>query len=228
MNKKTKFWENLSFWYIVLGVGSILLIVLYFIESICESIRTVAMSVGAGVLGAVILGIIIEKIEKQQVINSRCSLLKSSISIAKETITELNNVCEELHHDIDVKIDFTNEIDFADKAMKRYLSLTDKQTDSCDKEAEILRSTISDIILNRTFIVDYCRNAIYIFNEIVTSKNFLIAQHYMDEDEIKTFEMAQSRMSNFVKEIEEQKRLILLTNGLNFREQLEKISNISN
>lgn len=228
MNKKTKFWENLNFWYIVLGVGSILLIVLYFIESICESIRTVAMSVGASVLGAVILGIIIEKIEKQQVINSRCSLLKSSISIAKETITELNNVCEELHHDKDIKIDFTNEIDFADKAMKRYLSLTDKRTDSCDKEAEILRSTIFDIILNRTFIVDYCRNAIYIFNEIVTSKNFLIAQHYMDEDEIKTFEMAQSRMSNFVKEIEEQKRLILLTNGLNFREQLEKISNISN
>ena len=50
----------------------------------------------------------------------------------------------------------------------------------------------------------------------------------MDEDEIKTFEMAQSRMSNFVKEIEEQKHFILLTNVLNFREQLEKISNISN
>lgn len=228
MNKKTKFWGSLSFWYIVLGIGSILLIALYFVESICESVRTVAMSIGASVLGAVILGVIIEKIEKQQVNNFRCSLLKSSISIAKETIAELDNVCKELHHDIDVKIDFTNEIDFADKAMKRYLSLTDKRTDSCDKEVEILRSTISDIILNRTFIVDYCRNAIYIFNEIVASKNFLISQHYMDEDEIKTFEMAQSRMSNFVKEIEEQKHFILLTNVLNFREQLEKISNISN
>ena len=228
MNKKTKFWGSLSFWYIVLGIGSILLIALYFVESICESVRTVAMSIGASVLGAVILGVIIEKIEKQQVNNFRCSLLKSSISIAKETIAELDNVCKELHHDIDVKIDFTNEIDFADKAMKRYLSLTDKRTDSFDKEVEILRSTISDIILNRTFIVDYCRNAIYIFNEIVSSKNFLISQHYMDEDEIKTFEMAQSRMSNFVKEIEEQKHFILLTNVLNFREQLEKISNISN
>ena len=228
MNKKTKFWGSLSFWYIVLGIGSILLIALYFVESICESVRTVAMSIGASVLGAVILGVIIEKIEKQQVNNFRCSLLKSSISIAKETIAELDNVCKELHHDIDVKIDFTNEIDFADKAMKRYLSLTDKRTDSCDKEVEILRSTISDIILNRTFIVDYCRNAIYIFNEIVASKNFLIAQQYMDEDEIKTFEMAQSRMGNFVKEIEEQKHIILLTNVLNFREQLEKISNISN
>ncbi len=228
MNKKTKFWGSLSFWYIVLGIGSILLIALYFVESICESVRTVAMSIGASVLGAVILGVIIEKIEKQQVNNFRCSLLKSSISIAKETIAELDNVCKELHHDIDVKIDFTNEIDFADKAMKRYLSLTDKRTDSFDKEVEILRSTISDIILNRTFIVDYCRNAIYIFNEIVASKNFLISQHYMDEDEIKTFEMAQSRMSNFVKEIEEQKHFILLTNVLNFREQLEKISNISN
>jgi len=228
MNKKTKFWGSLSFWYIVLGIGSILLIALYFVESICESVRTVAMSIGASVLGAVILGVIIEKIEKQQVNNFRCSLLKSSISIAKEKIAELDNVCKELHHDIDVKIDFTNEIDFADKAMKIYLSLTDKRTDSCDKEVEILRSTISDIILNRTFIVDYCRNAIYIFNEIVASKNFLISQHYMDEDEIKTFEMAQSRMSNFVKEIEEQKHFILLTNVLNFREQLEKISNISN
>ena len=228
MNKKTKFWRSLSFWYIVLGIGSILLIALYFVESICESVRTVAMSIGASVLGAVILGVIIEKIEKQQVNNFRCSLLKSSISIAKETIAELDNVCKELHQDINIKIDFTNEIDFADKAMKRYLSLTDKRTDSCDKEVEILRSTISDIILNRTFIVDYCRNAIYIFNEIVASKNFLISQHYMDEDEIKTFEMAQSRMSNFVKEIEEQKHFILLTNVLNFREQLEKISNISN
>ena len=228
MNKKTKFGGSLSFWYIVLGIGSILLITLYFVESICESIRTVAMSIGASVLGAVILSVIIEKIEKQQVNNFRCSLLKSSISIAKETIAELDNVCKELHQDINIKIDFTNEIDFADKAMKRYLSLTDKRTDSCDKEVEILRSTISDIILNRTFIVDYCRNAIYIFNEIVASKNFLISQHYMDEDEIKTFEMAQSRMSNFVKEIEEQKHFILLTNVLNFREQLEKISNISN
>lgn len=228
MNKKTKFGGSLSFWYIVLGIGSILLITLYFVESICESIRTVAMSIGASVLGAVILSVIIEKIEKQQVNNFRCSLLKSSISIAKETIAELDNVCKELHQDINIKIDFTNEIDFADKAMKRYLSLTDKRTDSCDKEAEILRGTISDIILNRTFIVDYCRNAIYIFNEIVASKNFLIAQHYMDEDEIKTFEMAQSRMSNFVKEIEEQKRFILFTNGLNFREQLVKISKIFN
>lgn len=50
----------------------------------------------------------------------------------------------------------------------------------------------------------------------------------MDEDDIKTFEMAQSRMSNFVKEIEEQKRFILFTNGLNFREQLVKISKIFN
>lgn len=172
MNKKTKFGGSLSFWYIVLGIGSILLITLYFVESICESIRTVAMSIGASVLGAVILSVIIEKIEKQQVNNFRCSLLKSSISIAKETIAELDNVCKELHQDINIKIDFTNEIDFADKAMKRYLSLTDKRTDSCDKEAEILRGTISDIILNRTFIVDYCRNAIYIFNEIVASKNF--------------------------------------------------------
>ena len=220
--------NKLNFWYMLLGVISIILIFLYFVKQINESIRTVSMSIGASVLGAVILGIIIEKIEKQQVNNFRCSLLKSSISIAKETIAELDNVCKELHHDIDVKIDFNNEIDFADKAMKRYLLLTDKRTDRCDKEAEILRSTISDIVLNRTFIVDYCRNAIYIFNEIVASKNFLIAQHYMDEDEIKTFQMAQSRMSNFVKEIEEQKRFILLTNGLNFREQLEKISNISN
>lgn len=220
--------NKLNFWYMLLGVISIILIFLYFVKQINESIRTVSMSIGASVLGAVILGIIIEKIEKQQVNNFRCSLLKSSISIAKETIAELDNVCKELHHDIDVKIDFTNEIDFADKAMKRYLLLTDKRTDRCDQEAEILRSTISDIVLNRTFIVDYCRNAIYIFNEIVASKNFLIAQHYMDEDEIKTFQMAQSRMSNFVKEIEEQKRFILLTNGLNFREQLEKISNISN
>lgn len=220
--------NKLNFWYMLLGVISIILIFLYFVKQINESIRTVSMSIGASVLGAVILGVIIEKIEKQQVNNFRCSLLKSSISIAKETIAELDNVCKELHHDIDVKIDFTNEIDFADKAMKRYLSLTDKRTDSCDKEAEILRSAISDIILNRTFIVDYCRNAIYIFNEIVASKKFLIAQQYMDEDEIKTFEMAQSRMGNFVKEIEERKRFILLTNGLNFREQLVKISKIFN
>lgn len=220
--------NKLNFWYMLLGVISIILIFLYFVKQINESIRTVSMSIGASVLGAVILGVIIEKIEKQQVNNFRCSLLKSSISIAKETIAELDNVCKELHHDIDVKIDFTNEIDFADKAMKRYLSLTEKRTDSCDKEAEILRSAISDIILNRTFIVDYCRNAIYIFNEIVASKNFLIAQQYMDEDEIKTFEMAQSRMGNFVKEIEERNRFILLTNGLNFREQLVKISKIFN
>lgn len=220
--------NKLNFWYMLLGVISIILIFLYFVKQINESIRTVSMSIGASVLGAVILGVIIEKIEKQQVNNFRCSLLKSSISIAKETIAELDNVCKELHHDIDIKIDFTNEIDFADKAMKRYLSLTDKRTDSCDKEAETLRSTISDIILNRTFIVDYCRNAIYIFNEIVASKNFLIAQQYMDEDEIKTFEMAQSRMGNFVKEIEERKRFILFTNGLNFREQLVKISKIFN
>ena len=52
----------MSFWYIVLGIGSILLITLYFVESICESIRTVAMSIGASVLGAVILSVIIEKI----------------------------------------------------------------------------------------------------------------------------------------------------------------------
>lgn len=52
------------------------------------------MSIGASVLGAVVLGIIIEKINKKQIFNSRCSLLKSSISIAKETIKELDNVFE--------------------------------------------------------------------------------------------------------------------------------------
>ena len=227
MNKKTKFWESLNFWYITLGIVSIILIVIYFIEPIYESIRAVAMSIGTGVLSAVILGIIIEKINKKQVINSRCSLLKSSVSIARETIAELDNVCKELRKGVDLKSDFINEADFSKKAMNLYLSLAKKRTSACDKKAEMLRSTILDIILNRTFIVEYCRNAIYIFNEIVASKNFLIALQYMTENEIKTFEMAQSRMSTFVKETEEQKCCILLTNALNYREQLEKISNFN-
>lgn len=108
--------------------------------------------------------------------------------------------------------------------MDLYLSLTDKRSTSCDEEAESLRTTILDVVLNRTFVVDCCRNAIHIFNEIVISKNFLIAKRYMSEDEIKTFEIAQSRMDRFVKEIDEHKRFILITNGLNFREQLVKIS----
>ena len=59
--------NKLNFWYMLLGVISIILIFLYFVKQINESIRTVSMSIGASVLGAVILGIIIEKIEKQQV-----------------------------------------------------------------------------------------------------------------------------------------------------------------
>lgn len=218
--------NKLNFWYILLGAISIILIFLYFVKQINESIRIVSMSIGASIFGAVLLGLIIEKINSTQRMRFRYLILAPSISIAKETIDELNKMCIELRAANLVTINFENEIDFSEAAMELYLSLVGQRTVQCSNDAEYLRQTIMDIVLNSTFIVTTCKQAMYTFNEIMVSKNLLITQGYITEEEINTIEMAFERMKYFINEVDENKNLILLTNGLNFRNELGEIAGI--
>lgn len=218
--------NKLNFWYILLGVISIIFIFLYFVKQINESIRTVSMSIGASIFGAVLLGLLIEKINSTQRMKFRSLILAPSISIAKETIDELNEMCINLREANLVTINFENEIDFSDAAMELYLSLTEQRTVQCSNDAENLRQTIMDIVLNSTFIVTTCKQAMYTFNEIIVSKNLLITQGYITEEEINNIETAFEKIKYFINDVDENKNSILLTNGLNFRNELGKIAGI--
>ncbi len=223
MNKRKI--ELLGWLYIVFGIFSLILIGCYWIKTICEDLRNVLMSIGASLIGAVVLSVFIELINKKKKLKIKRDILSDSILISKETLNELDKVFNEFKNNVDIPIEFDSDDDFINKSMKYYLELTDKRDPSYDAIAEKMRVAIFSKI-NDSFIIDCCKNSISIFDIVLNSQNELIMEGVITKDEIKNIFMAKWRMQSLINESENNKFSILLSNKLNFRNYLIKITEI--
>lgn len=212
--------------YIALGLLSLAFIVVYWIESICESIRNVLMSVGASLIGAVVLGIFIELIVNKKNKRIKDDIFEDSIISANETIRELDCVFEEFKNDEDINFEFTDDKDFINKSVKLYLELRDKRNVASDELAERMNQAITNDIFT-SFIIDSCRNTIAVFDIVLKSQNELITKGFITKEEIKIISRARIKMQRLVNESEERRYSILLSNTLDFREELQNVIKIN-
>ena len=211
--------------YIVLGLLSLAFIIVYWIEPISISIRNVLMSIGASLIGAVVLGIFIELIINKKNRRLKDDIFEDSIISAKETIRELDCVFQEFRNDEDIDFEFTDDKDFINKSVKIYLELRDKRDTASDELADRINQAITNDIFT-SFIIDSCKNTIAVFDIVLRSQNELITKGFITKEEITIMSRARIKMQRLVNESEERSYSMLLSNRLDFREELQNVINI--
>ena len=211
--------------YLTFGVLSILFRGLYWFQLIHVSWRTVLMSIGSSLLGADALGFLIELSIMKQKVSVRKDTLVDLVNAAKSTVNELETVFREFKNDADIKIVFSSDKDFINKSMEYYLDLTDKRDETSDHLASYFKDCIYDDIVNKTFVVDHCKETCAYIDIVLNSQNELLTAGLINKEEIRILSSARARMGYFIRESENNRISILLSNALNFRDQLNSIIN---
>lgn len=213
--------------YFVFIATSVVFIALYWNNEINFETRTVLMSIGSSLIGAVSLAIFLDLIARIKVINEKKIILKDAVNTSRELINQLDALCDELRKESIFDFQFKDEIEFSKKSTKLYLKLTDERNEECDKKAEDMYYTIQKCIID-TFLIDACKNAMFTFKKIIDNENMLLISGYISKEEIKNINAANTKINFFIGNFNKNNSLLLLTNGLNFRKHLDLIISQNN
>ena len=216
--KKISSLKKFYFSSIIIGFG---LVFLYLIDPTCP-ILSISMSIGASVLTAGIMAIIVDVRSNKQKKFLKTSFLKDTLSITDYTIKELEGVYKEINEDNDTIFAFKDFSDFIKRSNLFIFQTAELDIDKNKEACEKMRSAIDDII-STSFIVKSCELAISNYRHILEFQYDLIFESVLSQEQIDIIQMAKGKMEAFIREYNERKYTVIISNRLNFIDELRQI-----
>lgn len=214
--------------HIIVAILGIVLVGFYWLEPIGNEWQNVCMAVGASLIGAVILGGLLEWAAERRHRKQRTSALYDAKEASNLVLNEINGFVIEAKHRCSFKFRYSTIDEFIQESNNLYYSFTNSRQIEEIAKANDLSDEIYDILNCYTMIEASCKFAIDVFQKLIDSKSILRIANLVSEKEITIINEANVKMQRFYKHFKENEFKTLATAELTFIKELKIIINFSN
>lgn len=184
------------------------------------------MSIGASLIGAVVLVFATDLISEKKIYNDRTILLSEAINAAKLVLEEIDNLVDELY-DANLPFGFSNLKELktqCDIITKNHI----KNKNLVDSNYLKMKETLYKTILSNTFLIGRCHYAQTVFGKICGLDSYFIVNEIINNNELELFRKAELKLSSFMYNITNNNFPFLPINGLDFDTEMTEIALLDN